>query len=107
LQHACVGLAIGKAAALCGGRLNWAGLLLGSVLPDIDFVFLVPWLGRVRGHRTITHAPLFQVGVAWVLRKYGFWAVFIGQFAHSLVDSLGPGMPRGVAWLWPLIWRRI
>ncbi len=105
------------AHAACGATLawlsagkqppRWTGWLLGSVLPDVDFVLLVPWLGRPAGHRTITHAPLFQLGVAWLLRRYGFGPVFYGQLVHSLTDSMGRGHPRGVAWLWPLRWQRV
>jgi membrane-bound metal-dependent hydrolase YbcI (DUF457 family) len=83
------------------------GIVLGSVLPDLDFVLLVPLMGRRRGHRTVTHAPAFQLIAAWLLRPFGFWSVFVGQLTHSLADSLGAGHPPGVAWLWPLVWRRI
>jgi membrane-bound metal-dependent hydrolase YbcI (DUF457 family) len=95
------------AAAAWGWRANVRGLLLGSVLPDIDFVLLVPLLGRARGHRTLTHAPMFQLWLAWRLRRLGFWSLLVGQLVHSVTDSLGPGNPAGVAWLWPLVWRRV
>jgi membrane-bound metal-dependent hydrolase YbcI (DUF457 family) len=105
--HAAVGLGLAGAAAAWGWRARLPGLLLGSVLPDIDFVLLVPLLGRQRGHRTITHAPVFQLWLAWRLRRMGFWSLLVGQLAHSVADSLGPGNPAGVAWLWPLVWRRV
>lgn len=105
--HLLVGGCV-AAALRCGGwSPRRAGLLLGSVLPDLDFLLLVPLVGRVRGHRTITHAPLFQLLVAWKLRRLGFWSVLLGQLLHSLADSLGEGNPPGVAWLWPIIWRRV
>jgi membrane-bound metal-dependent hydrolase YbcI (DUF457 family) len=91
-------------AARCGLRANVPGIIVGSVIPDIDFLFLAPFLGRERGHRTITHAPVFQVVLALVLRRLGFWSVLVGQLAHSVADS--QGSPTGVAWLWPLLWRR-
>jgi membrane-bound metal-dependent hydrolase YbcI (DUF457 family) len=95
-------------AARCGLRVNVAGIIVGSIIPDIDFLLLVPFLGRKRGHRTITHAPVFQVLLALALRhRLGFWSVLVGQLAHSMADSQGPGNPSGVAWLWPLVWRRV
>lgn len=107
LGHTLVGLGLAGVATVCGARPNLAGIVLGSVVPDIDFLLLVPWMGRERGHRTITHAPVFQVVLAWALRRLGFWSVLGGQVAHSLADSLGPGYPPGVAWWWPLVWRRV
>ncbi len=107
LGHTAVGLCIASVATSRGWRVNLLGLLIGSVIPDLDFVFLVPFMGRKRGHRTVTHAPVFQVLLAWALRRWGFWSVLVGQLAHSLTDSLGAGKPPGVAWLWPLVWRRM
>jgi membrane-bound metal-dependent hydrolase YbcI (DUF457 family) len=80
--HAAVGLGMAGVAAAWGWRAKLPGLLLGSVLPDIDFVLLVPLLGRQRGHRTITHAPVFQLWLAWRLRRMGFWSLLVGQLAH-------------------------
>jgi membrane-bound metal-dependent hydrolase YbcI (DUF457 family) len=94
-------------AGRCGLRVNLAGIVVGSIIPDIDFLLLAPFLGRARGHRTITHAPVFQVLLALALRRLGFWSVLVGQLAHSVADSRGPGKPSGVAWLWPLVWRRV
>jgi hypothetical protein len=105
--HAAVGLCIADVAALCGWRINRSGILLGSVIPDLDFLFLVPFLGRLHGHRTMTHAPLFQLGLAWLLRRYGFWSVLVGQLAHSIADSATSRQRPGIAWLWPLKWQRL
>lgn len=105
--HALSGVLLREACARCGWRLSLRGVVLGSVLPDIDFLLFVPWLGRARGHRTITHAPLVQLGIAWLLRRYGFGAVLLGQVLHSLTDSLGRGTPSGVAWLYPFVRRRL
>jgi membrane-bound metal-dependent hydrolase YbcI (DUF457 family) len=107
LGHTIVGICLGDVVSACGGRVNRLGLLLGSIVPDLDMIFLVPWMGRERGHRTITHSPVFQVLLAWLLRRFGFWSVLAGQLAHSAADSLGEGHPRGVAWLWPLVWQRV
>lgn len=105
--HAACGLALAWLTRPPHHPPQWAGWLIGSVLPDLDFVLLVPLLGRQMGHRTITHAPAFQVGMAWLLRRYGFWAVLGGQLVHSLADSCGHGNPRGVAWFVPFHWNRV
>lgn len=106
-EHALVGVWLAGGMARCGLPVRLPGVLLGSVLPDIDFLLLVPVVGRLAGHRTITHAPVFHIGVALVLRRLGFWSMLAGQLCHSLTDSMGPGKPRGVAWAWPVLWRRV
>lgn len=108
LQHTIVGLHLAGIANHCGWRVNTVGVLLGSVLPDIDFLVLVPFLGRKRGHRTITHAPAFHIILAFVLRRFGFWSVLAGLLSHSITDNLTVrDRASGVAWLWPLVWRRV
>lgn len=108
LQHAAVGWGLAGMATRCGWRVNIAGVLLGSVLPDIDFVLFVPFLGRRQGHRTITHAPACHIVLALMLRRFGFWSVLAGLLAHSAADNITRvDRASGVAWLWPLVWKRI
>ncbi len=104
--HTLVGLCIAGGAARCGWHINRAGVVLGSVLPDLDILVFVPFLGRMQGHRTITHAPVVQIGLAWLLARFDSGSVLLGMLAHSGVDSVGDGNPRGVAWLWPVVRRR-
>ncbi|NJK80351.1 MAG: metal-dependent hydrolase [Chloroflexaceae bacterium] len=106
-QHALISLCAAGALGRCGYRVHIGALVFGGMVPDIDFLVLLPLMGRMAGHRTITHAPLFQIGLAWLLRRWGFWSVLLGQLLHSFTDSLGPGNPRGVAWLWPWRWQRV
>ena len=105
--HAVLGWCVAHVAARRGWQVNILGFVLGSVVPDTDFVTLVPLIGRMKGHRTITHAPAFQLLLAWILRRMGFWSVFGGQVIHSLVDNLWGGDPPGIAWVWPLWGKRI
>ncbi len=90
------------------------GVLLGGLLPDADFLLFVLWLGRVRGHRTITHSPAFLILLAWLLRhRFGFSSVLISGLVHSLLDDCHSLLDdytlehhEGIAWLWPLSLRR-
>lgn len=86
---------------LIGVRFNPIGVFLGSLLPDLDFVLLVPFLGRRRGHRTAMHSPVCSVISALFLRRFGMGSVLLGALAHSLIDDFVPGDPPGVAWFWP------
>jgi len=107
MGHAIVGISFAYGVHQFGYRVNPFGCVLGSVLPDIDIVLFAPFLGRMRGHRTITHAPAFQLLLAWSLRRYGFWSVFLGQILHSLADNAGGGKPAGVAWAFPFSLKRM
>lgn len=108
--HAHGALAI---SALLLGRslkLNFSpfGLMVGSLIPDIDFILFVPFMGRMDGHRTITHSLLFIFLFAILFRKQlGFFSTLIGGLLHLIVDDLNSGIPPGVAWLWPIIPERI
>lgn len=93
-------------------RIEWALLLFGSILPDIDHV--VDWTFGTHLHRVITHSIVFAVlvglltaGLAQLLKKrYPFFApvrygVFIGLgiLTHIVVD-MATGHP-GVGLIWP------
>jgi membrane-bound metal-dependent hydrolase YbcI (DUF457 family) len=84
-----------------GLRINRTGVMIGSLLPDIDFLILVPWLGRARGHRTVTHSPAWHIITGVVFRRWGIGSFLLGAVLHSIVDDLSLGRPPGVAWLWP------
>lgn len=107
LVHGVVGVVVtwlGRQARL---PLSYRGMLLGSLWPDTDFLFLVPLLGRERGHRTITHAPLAHLLLACLFHRYGVTSILVGGLLHSLIDDLHPGSPAGVAWFWPLSMSRV
>lgn len=93
-----------------------AGTTLGSLLPDIDspnsqIGQLVPVvshvIGRIFGHRTITHNLffiLFWVALAYNTGRHGVWALAWGVFVHILMDSFSG---QGVPWLYPIIRQKI
>ena len=104
--------AIAISAALLGRSLKMnikpLGVIFGSLIPDIDFILFVPFMGRMGGHRTITHSLLFVFLVALLFRKrLGFYSTLIGGFLHLFIDDLNTGIPPGVAWLWPIVPKRI
>lgn len=83
------------------------GLILGSLLPDIDsknsiLGRYVPFMEDIVGHRGITHTIwvvlLFFVG-AYFSGNLFVWMVAFGYFFHLLQDSFSR---QGVAWLYPL-----
>ena len=85
----------------------WFFLLLGGILPDIDF--LLDWTLGYDTHRTLTHSFIFlglAILIVYVLfsvlkhQEKKQFALFIGLgiIAHLFLDSLfGAGIPL----LWP------
>ena len=106
LQHAALAFVAVQVAKWSGLRPRENVFFVSSILPDLDFLLLTPILGRVKGHRTITHSPVFQIFFALVFHKFGFWSLLGGMLLHSLVDSVMHGKPPGIAWFWPLRWER-
>lgn len=97
--------------------LFYGGVLLGSLLPDIDhpksflgsrlLLFSKP-LNKWVGHRTLTHS-LLALGTLFYF-SYEAWGplpltvgLFVGCFSHSFLDSL---TNKGVAILYPLSKKR-
>lgn len=85
----------------------WFFLLLGSVLPDIDF--LIDWLFQAEFHRTFTHSLLFVVSsflLLFILFTYVHRSertvlaasVAAGITSHILLDMF---FSYGVPLLWP------
>jgi membrane-bound metal-dependent hydrolase YbcI (DUF457 family) len=117
--HAIIGLTLRKTFAKT--KLFAVGLVIGSVLPDIDgygqaYGILFGGLdGRTSEqvyHRSFTHSLLFAVLVGLlfhligsytkkdILKQFG-WGVATGMFiAHDLPDTLI--YSNGVALFWPL-----
>lgn len=98
-----IGLIINKKKKI--PQIGWGLLLLGGILPDIDF--LPDWFLGTEIHRTFTHSILFMI-LAFVityliLKRHNLQkqAIFIsiGILIHILVDMVT--MP-GVQLLWPL-----
>ncbi len=92
------------------------GTLIGSLLPDIDspnsqIGQLVPLvshtIGRVFGHRTITHNLFFilsWVYLAYRTEQHILWALAWAVFIHILMDSFSR---QGVPWLYPIIRKKV
>lgn len=86
-------------------KISWGLLLLGSILPDSDYVF--QWLFNVQLHRTITHSVLFLVitylVLYLILKKYKLQGqakyLSIGIVTHLFLDLF---IYPGIILLWPL-----
>lgn len=122
-QHVLFGIGLGAAGQVLG-IINlppsfysypsyYGGLVLGSLLPDMDHPksFLgnklrpfSDFLYHVFGHRTFTHSLLFSSFLGTVLFVYSpinplfSSGLFIGQISHLIADML---TPSGIALLYP------
>lgn len=88
-------------------HLGWFFLLLGGILPDIDF--LLDWTLRYDTHRTLTHSIFFLILITAIVftfftitkhkeKKQFAFLIGLGISMHLLLDSLfGAGIPL----LWP------
>ena len=118
LGHAAVAYASSavqwRPAVALRSRTVVAALVVGGVIPDIDFALL--WHPAFNEfHRIVTHNLAFVAVVAtvgWRLAKWRGWngaavgvGLVVGGLLHFFVDSCMDGNPSngvGVALLWPL-----
>ncbi|MBT3416988.1 metal-dependent hydrolase [Candidatus Woesearchaeota archaeon] len=79
----------------------WALLLLGGIIPDIDFIFQI--LLNEPIHRTMTHSLFFALFSLMFIKNNKYKLLFtIGILVHIFLDLL---TAPGVQLLWPLnIW---
>lgn len=109
-------------AAWIGGKLyeklkkvrishnTWFFLLIGGILPDIDFLF--DWTLAIDTHRSFTHSLLFIISVSLLvyiifslIKKYKHTAknfalaIGAGIFIHLLLDTV---FYSGLNFFWPL-----
>jgi membrane-bound metal-dependent hydrolase YbcI (DUF457 family) len=86
---------------------TWFFLLLGSILPDADF--LIDWIIKTNLHKTFTHSFFFMVIASLFLylilklakdplSKQFSLALGVGILTHLLLDML---FHHGVPLLWP------
>jgi len=89
-------------------RWGWFLLLLGTILPDIDF--LLDWTIGVESHRTLTHSVVFFIGVPLLLYLFLRWKKVQDAKRLTLLFALGIGMhllldmltsPIGIPLFWP------
>jgi membrane-bound metal-dependent hydrolase YbcI (DUF457 family) len=117
LGHAAVAYASSalqwRPAIALRSRTVVAALVVGGVVPDIDFaLFWHPGFNEF--HRIVTHNLAFvavAAAVGWALAKWRGWdaasvaaGLVVGGLLHLLVDSVMDGNPSngvGVALLWP------
>ena len=86
---------------------TWFFLLLGSVLPDADY--LIDWVLKTNIHRTFTHSLFFLIAMPLFLyfalnlakdskSKQFSIALGLGIFTHLVLDML---FHHGIPLLWP------
>ncbi len=105
--HAAASYLTGKTS----NQLWTPAIILGGLLPDIDFLFLFhPAFNQI--HRLFTHNLLFvvvtsvMIGV-WTInhpKKQAILSLFIGGILHLLVDACldsNPSNGIGVPFFWP------
>ena len=102
IGHLPAGYLAAKAVARSGASaaMFW-GIMIGSVLPDIDLLWFFLIDSSVHHHHLITHRPVVWVAlliVAVLLRSPFFVGLGLGTLLHVILDTtLGE-----VAWFWPL-----
>lgn len=82
------------------------GLVVGSLLPDIDskksiLGRYVPFLEGLIGHRTFTHtiwAVILMCVISYFSNLTIVWMIAFGYLLHVIQDSFSK---QGVAWLYP------
>lgn len=116
VTHLAIAYLVAQGLSAAGVHVNRHGLLLGSVLPDLDFV-LSPVIPRVLSHRTAAHSLSSITLIAALLRnRFGFGSLWIGGLTHLVADELNScdtrhgHWPR-LMWLFPFDlgrrpWRR-
>ncbi len=92
-------------------RIEWALLLFGGILPDIDF--LIEWTTNLYTHRLLTHSLTFALVTALTIfilahllkDRWKFftptsysYAIFIGICIHLLLDMF---YTAGIPLFWP------
>nr|MBD3312170.1 hypothetical protein [archaeon] len=91
ITHALIGLGLSEAL-----MLNPLIVIIGAVIPDIDYLINLP-------HRTITHSLLFIIPaclITWRLKgKRAGLALLVGLTSHLMLDA---ATTQGVPLLYPL-----
>ena len=96
---------IQKVSKIKISRLGWALLFFGSVLPDIDYLFV--WIFNSPIHRTFTHSFVFVIlgffVSYFILKQYKLEkeAIFfsIGLLSHVILDMF---IFPGLMLFWPI-----
>ncbi|MCG8638055.1 MAG: metal-dependent hydrolase [Desulfobacterales bacterium] len=94
-------------------RLPLSAILLGGVLPDIDFILLF-WEGFNAVHRVWTHNLLFIILMGVIVssragagrRMIFFMGMTVGGLLHLIVDACldnNPGNGIGIPFFWPFL----
>ena len=103
-----------SASYITGKSSNYFSLpaiIIGGVLPDIDFIFLFfDWFNQV--HRLTSHNLLFIILASLIAAAFASGgrrvtiglSLFMGAFMHLMFDSVmdnNPSNGLGIALLWP------
>jgi len=103
--HLIVGATLAHWLRRRGVPVQTGGMLVGSILPDIDW-FAVPFASRRLVHRTWSHSPFTLLLAGLVLRRLDTRSVVVGGLSHITLDNWMGGEPPGVGWAYPLVRER-
>lgn len=103
IGHLPAGYILAPGAQRAGAsRALFAGILIGSLAPDLDMLwFLFVDHGSIHHHDYITHRPLFWaivLALGLVMRQGLVIGTGIGGFFHLCLDSIA----GKVTWGWPV-----
>lgn len=105
--HLIVGATLARWLRWHGVPVRTEGVLVGSVLPDIDWLAVPFASSRQMVHRMGTHSPLALGLAGLLLRRLGTGSVIAGGLSHILIDNWMGGNPPGVGWAYPFVRQRL
>lgn len=117
IGHSATGYLLYRLLKMKWPRVMMDPIILGSFLPDIDFLFII-LVGSIKFHRTFTHSLFFVILVAFIISlalkknpKRGLISLglLLGGLLHILIDACedtSPATGMGIPLLWPFIPRR-
>ncbi len=117
IGHGATGYLLYRLLKMRWPRVMMGSILLGSLLPDIDFLFVILF-GSVKFHRTFTHSLFFVIFIAFIIfltlkknskRRLISLGLLLGGLLHILIDACedtSPATGMGIPLLWPFSQRR-
>ncbi|WP_299550197.1 metal-dependent hydrolase [uncultured Tateyamaria sp.] len=101
--HLAAGYLAARAFAALGATAVFSGVIVGSVIPDVDIL----WFFLVDGQQThhhdyLTHRPLVWAVVLLIgvtIRRSVVVGLGLGALLHLALDSIA----GKVAWAWPVL----
>jgi len=98
IGHLSISFILSQGLKAAGLPVNQKGIMLGSVLPDADYL-LAPFIPRQFSHRTFSHSLLWTALTAILFRRrWGFWSTWLGGISHLAADEYNSCDTRRGRW---------